>query len=385
MLAGYRATEPLGLYASCTAQQIAVAQNEQVKKCAADLRSEWAATTERLDAMSSLQSSACRKIVELDHRGKGQTVDMEKRLREAIRTSEERAERRLLDAIRESEDKAEKQLADAIRASEEKMEARYDKELAVLERKLGVVERWAGYLQKKVDDLEGRTGTIELTLGGMEEKIEALSKKFEDTVSHPASTIGLTNVRFDGLRPQKTDDEPNEGDQTVAAGGRTVTIEELEEEAMGTISVSIPEMFLPPPPDPAASNQAQLILGRDANGTLIGRAEFLERIRRVNEQTNTGLNGLRSWILHVRTGIIDVQRWVMKVSRSIKPCIAPAHGGIVSTARQQPARIWPERSVFGCALSRRHVPGKLGVQRQGKSLVSRQWWSQELTGALAWT
>ena len=341
MLAGYRATEPLGLYASYTAQQVAVAQNEQVKKCAADLRSEWAATTERLDAMSSLQSSACRKIVELDHRGKGQTVDMEKRLREAIRTSEERAERRLLDAIRESEDKAEKQLADAIRASEEKMEARYDRELAELERKLGVVERWARSLQKKVDDLEGRTGTIELTLGGMEEKMEALSKKFEDTVSHPASTIGLTNVRFAGLGLQKTDDEPNEGDQTIAAGGRTVTIEELEEEAMDTISVSIPEMFLPPPPDPATLNQAQLILGRDANGTLIGRAEFLERIRRVNEQTNTGLNGLRSWILHVRTGIIDVQRWVMKVSRSIRVCIALADGGIVFSARKQPTRIWP--------------------------------------------
>ncbi|KAM5539735.1 hypothetical protein V8D89_006548 [Ganoderma adspersum] len=321
MLAGYSATEPLGPYASYTAQQVAVAQNEQITKCAADLRSEMAATTEGLEAVSSLLNSACRKIVELEHRGKGMMgiaeENMEKRLREAIRASEERAERRLLDAIRESEDRAERQLADAIRASEEKAEVRYDKKLEELESKLGMVERWAGCLQKKVDDLEGRTGTMELTLGGMEEKIEALSRKCEDAISHPAAKIGPTDVWVDDLGLEKTDDEPNsEGGQKITAGGTTITMEELEEGAIGTIFVSIPEMFLPPPPDPAQSNQVQSILGPGANRTMIGRVEFFERLRRVNEQTNRGMNGLRNWILHLRTGIIDVQRWVMKRENS---------------------------------------------------------------------
>ncbi|PIL29310.1 hypothetical protein GSI_09361 [Ganoderma sinense ZZ0214-1] len=328
MLAGYRATEPLGLYASYTAQQVAVAQNEHIKQCTADLRGDMAKITDRLDDMSSVLNSASGKIRELEQRDEagigpqkarnggtgGGEDDMEKRLQDAIRASEEKAEKRLLDAVRMLEEKVERRLLDAIRASEDKMNRRCDKMLEELESNIGAVERWVGVLQKQADDLKIRTEAIELTLGEMEKKFKALEEKLGNATNDLAvKHMKLTNDTINEFKLKTKDGKPaNERGPMITVEGLELAVKELEELTFGSISVPVHANFIPPPSGLSASNRAQPTFAPGASGPMIGTIELYQRIRQVTEYTNKGFEGLKHWILYLKSRSVGVERSITR-------------------------------------------------------------------------
>ncbi len=314
MLGGFRTDEPLGPYA----QQLAVAQNERIKQCAADLRSDMAAMTGRMDTMHSLLMSASRKIVELEHRdavgfgrsrsmqasgetsvrrgaGALESVDVEERARRLVeemgRDLQGRVDElarvvqvRIDEAVaigREREDDMEKRLLEAIQASEEKSERRCDKELEELESKVRMVDKWVEWLKKKADNSEGQAEVTMHTLDGMEKKIEGLSRKHEEGIEEVTVKIKVTDDRINDIDKKITDEgmeHPEKVNDTP-----DYSLEDWE------------NLGLCFPLQPAQLIEVDMIM------------------RQVDQQTNSRIDGLENRINALTSKIVAMERLITRV------------------------------------------------------------------------